>query len=112
MQEQKINRREILKMLVTLSIPTILEEILSTLLQYVDTAMVGHLGEKATASVSVTTTVTWLVNSIPAALGVAVLSMTAKAFLYEDYSPPRTTDLLPASQPSPHCHTCPVRWLQ
>lgn len=48
-----------------LSIPTILEEILSTLLQYVDTAMVGHLGEKATASVSVTTTVTWLVNSIP-----------------------------------------------
>ena len=79
MQEQKINRREILKTLVTLSIPTILEEILSTLLQYVDTAMVGHLGEKATAFVSVTTTVTWLVNSIPAALGVAVLSMTAKA---------------------------------
>ena len=79
MQEQKINRREILKTLVMLSIPTILEEILSTLLQYVDTAMVGHLGEKATASVSVTTTVTWLVNSIPAALGVAVLSMTAKA---------------------------------
>ena len=36
MREQKINRREILKMLVTLSIPTILEEILSTLLQYVD----------------------------------------------------------------------------
>ena len=56
MQEQKINRREILKTLVMLSIPTILEEILSTLLQYVDTAMVGHLGEKATASVSVTTT--------------------------------------------------------
>lgn len=79
MREQKINRREILKTLVMLSIPTILEEILSTLLQYVDTAMVGHLGEKATASVSVTTTVTWLVNSIPAALGVAVLSMTAKA---------------------------------
>ena len=47
MQEQKINRREILKTLVTLSIPTILEEILSTLLQYVDTAMVGHLGEKS-----------------------------------------------------------------
>ena len=56
MQEQKINRREILKTLVMLSIPTILEEILSTLLQYVDTAMVGHLGEKATTSVSVTTT--------------------------------------------------------
>ena len=31
--------------LISLSIPTILEEILSTLLQYVDTAMVGRLGE-------------------------------------------------------------------
>ena len=44
MQEQKINRREILKTLVTLSIPTILEEILSTFLLFVDRALVGHLG--------------------------------------------------------------------
>lgn len=76
---------EILRILITLSIPTILEEILSTLLQYVDTAMVGHLGEKATASVSVTTTVTWLVNSIPAAIGVGVLSMIAKAVGSKDH---------------------------
>lgn len=84
MNEHRIGRYEILKSLIVLAIPTILEEILSTLLQYVDTAMVGHLGEKATASVSVTTTVTWLVNSIPAALGVAVLSMTAKALGSDD----------------------------
>ena len=31
-----------LRSLISLSIPTILEEVLSTLLQYVDTAMVGH----------------------------------------------------------------------
>ena len=42
--------------LLVLSIPTIIEEILSTLLQYVDTAMVGRLGEEATAAVSTTTT--------------------------------------------------------
>ena len=65
--------------LVTLSIPTIIEEMLATLLQYVDTAMVGRLGENATASVSVTTTVTWLINSIPSALSVAALSLIAKA---------------------------------
>ena len=65
--------------LVTLSIPTILEQILSTLLQYVDTAMVGRLGEKATASVSVTMTVTWLISSVPAALSVAALSLIAQA---------------------------------
>lgn len=71
--------KKILNSLIVLSIPTIIEQILSTLLQYVDTAMVGQLGEQATASVSVTTTVTWLVNSVPGALGVAVLAMIAKA---------------------------------
>lgn len=70
----------ILKPLIFLAIPTIIEEILSTLLQYVDTAMVGHLGEKATAAVSVTTTVTWLVNSIPYAIGIGSIALISQAF--------------------------------
>ena len=69
----------VLYMLVTLSIPTIIEEVLATLIQYVDTAMVGQLGEQATASVSVSTTVTWLVNSVPHAIGIGVLALIAKA---------------------------------
>lgn len=72
-------KAEVFRALITLSIPTILEEILATLLQYVDTAMVGRLGETATASVSVTTTVTWLINSVSSALAVAALSLIAKA---------------------------------
>ena len=63
--------------LISLSIPTILEEILSTLLQYVDTAMVGHLGEKATAAVSTTTTIGWLIHSIPGAIAVAMLVLAS-----------------------------------
>lgn len=78
-QENRELKKEVLKALITLSIPTILEEMLATLLQYVDTAMVGRLGENATAAVSVTTTVTWLINSIPSALSVAALSLIAKA---------------------------------
>ena len=50
--------RQLLRLLLTLSLPTVAEEILATLLQYVDTAMVGQLGEQATASVSITTNVT------------------------------------------------------
>lgn len=72
-------KAEVLRALITLSIPTILEEILATLLQYVDTAMVGRLGETATASVSVTTTVSWLINSVSSALAVAALSLIAKS---------------------------------
>ncbi len=68
-----------LRSLISLSIPTILEEVLSTLLQYVDTAMVGHLGEKATAAVSTTATIGWLIHSIPSAIAVAVLAIASKA---------------------------------
>lgn len=68
-----------LRTLLTLSIPTIIEQILSTLLQYVDTAMVGQLGEQATASVSITTTVTWLINSVAGAIGTAVLVLISRA---------------------------------
>lgn len=48
--------------------PTIIEQILLTFVQYVDTAMVGALGENATASIAVSSTTTWLVNGIFGAL--------------------------------------------
>lgn len=67
-----------LRTLVLLAIPTMLEEIMATLLQYVDTAMVGRLGEQATAAVSVTTTINWLVGSVMGAVGVAVLTLVAQ----------------------------------
>lgn len=70
---------QILRTLLFLSVPTIVEEVLATLLQYVDTAMVGQLGEQATASVSITTNVTWLVNSVSGAVGTAVLVLISKA---------------------------------
>lgn len=69
----------ILCSLIVLAIPTVIEEIMSTLLQYVDTAMVGNLGENATASVSVTTTINWLVGSIPSAIGIAAVAMISRA---------------------------------
>lgn len=72
------DKGSILRTLIILSIPTILEEVLSTLLQYVDTAMVGSLGENATAAISVTTTITWVVNSIPHGAAVALLALIAR----------------------------------
>ncbi len=62
------SRKKSFSTLVTLAIPVILEQILTTLLQYVDTAMVGRLGAEATASVSLTTTVNWLIGNIFAAI--------------------------------------------
>lgn len=72
--------KKILRLLAALSLPTVAEEVLATLLQYVDTAMVGQLGEQATAAVSVTTTINWLIGSLAGARGVAVLAMISRAY--------------------------------
>lgn len=68
----------IVKSLLILSMPTILEQILQTLFQYVDTAMVGHLGEQATSSVSITTTINWLIGSFISAIGVAAIAIISR----------------------------------
>ena len=72
-------RRESFRTLITLAIPVILEEILTTLLQYVDTAMVGRLGAQATASVSLTTSVNWLIGSCFGSVGIAVVAIMSSA---------------------------------
>ncbi len=61
------------------ALPTMLEQILSVLMQYVDTAMVGRLGADATAAVSTSTTITWLIGSIPVAFGVGAMTQIAQA---------------------------------
>ena len=40
--------------------PTMLEQLMQTAVQYIDTAMVGSLGTRATAAVGSATTVKWL----------------------------------------------------
>ncbi|MBR5636603.1 MAG: hypothetical protein IKW81_06710, partial [Pseudobutyrivibrio sp.] len=64
---------------VMVALPTMLEQILSVLMQYVDTAMVGRLGANATAAVSTSTTITWLVGSVPVAFGVGAMTQIAQA---------------------------------
>ena len=59
--------------------PAMLEQALQTVVQYVDTAMVGSLGAQATATVGLTTTVTWLTNSPLWAMGVGVLAVISRA---------------------------------
>ena len=72
-------RRDSFKTLIHLSLPAVMQQLMGTLLQYVDTAMVGHLGEAETASVSTSTTVNWLVHSIPYGLTVGLLSTLSQA---------------------------------
>ena len=80
--QKNIRKTKNLSMVATilaLAWPTMLEQLLHTAVQYVDTAMVGSLGTTATAAVGSTTTVNWLVGSTISALGVGFLAYIARA---------------------------------
>lgn len=59
--------RTIISAALLLAWPAIVEQIMLTAVQYVDTAMVGRLGADATAAVGLTTSPTWMFHGIFAA---------------------------------------------
>lgn len=63
----------------TLAWPTIVEQVMQTAVQYIDTAMVGSLGTQATAAVGATSTIAWLVGNTLSALGVGFLALVARS---------------------------------
>ena len=68
-----------LAVIFTLAWPTMLEQLMQTAVQYIDTAMVGALGTQATAAVGTTTTINWLILTTLSALGVGFLAYIARA---------------------------------
>ena len=69
-----------LALIFTLAWPTMLEELMQTAVQYIDTAMVGTLGTQATAAVGATATVSWLVGSTVSAVGVGFLAIISQCY--------------------------------
>lgn len=67
-------RRQQIEMVIRLSIPAILAEISSVVMQYIDAAMVGSLGADASASIGLVSSSTWLIGGlcISAGTGFAV----------------------------------------
>ena len=70
---------EMVPVIFALAWPTMLEQLLQTAVQYIDTAMVGSLGTQATAAVGATSTVNWLISSTISALGIGFLSFVSQA---------------------------------
>ncbi len=59
--------REKLNLIIQLSIPSILAQITSVVMFFIDQAMVGHLGAKASAACGLVETSTWLLGSLTGA---------------------------------------------
>jgi len=65
--------------ILSLAWPTMMEQLMQTAVQYIDTAMVGVLGTQATAAVGATTTIGWLLFSTISAGSVGFLAVIAQA---------------------------------
>lgn len=66
--------------IIALAWPTMIEELMQTAVQYIDTAMVGTLGTDAVAAVGSTATINWLILTTLSALGVGFLSFISRSF--------------------------------
>ena len=76
---QTIMPWEMVPSIFALAWPTMLEELMQTAVQYIDTAMVGALGTQATAAVGATSTINWLIGSTISAVGVGFLAFVSRA---------------------------------
>lgn len=70
---------DMIVVILSLAWPTMLEQLMQTAVQYIDTAMVGSLGTQATAAVGATSTINWLISGTISALSIGFLSYIARA---------------------------------
>lgn len=77
--------KEMFLTVIALAWPSVLEHLLQTIVQYADYAMVGSLGAQASASVGLTTSVTWLINGPLYAMGIGVLAYVATSIGAKKY---------------------------
>jgi putative MATE family efflux protein len=62
-----MSRNEKIKLIISLSVPSILAQISATVMFFIDASMVGHLGAKASASIGLVETTTWLMGGLASA---------------------------------------------
>ena len=66
--DRPLSSREMMVLIIKLSIPSILAQISATVMQYIDAAMVGSLGTNATGAIGLVASTTWLFNGLGMAI--------------------------------------------
>lgn len=64
-----MSRRDKLRLVLLLSVPAMLAQLSTIVMQYIDAMMVGQLGASASASIGLVSTTTWLFGGLCASLG-------------------------------------------
>ncbi|MDT3387450.1 MAG: MATE family efflux transporter [Bacteroidota bacterium] len=68
--QQPLTRREQYNLIVELSIPSMLAQITTVMMFFIDASMVGHLGAEASASIGLIESTTWLMGSLMGAMAI------------------------------------------
>lgn len=73
-----MSRREKVRLVALLSVPAMLGQLSSIIMQYIDAMMVGHLGAAASASIGLVSTTTWLFGGLTVSLGAGFSVLVAQ----------------------------------
>lgn len=79
-----------LQLAVRLSVPAIIAQLSSIVMQYIDAAMVGHLGAEASASIGLVSTTTWLFGGLCVAAATGFSVQVAQKIGAGDFSGARS----------------------
>ena len=82
---REMTRGEKLRLIISLSIPSILAQISATVMFFIDASMVGHLGAKASAAIGLVETTGWLMGGLGAAANMGFSVQVAHAIGANDF---------------------------
>ena len=82
---REMTQSEKLRLIVSLSIPSILAQISATVMFFIDASMVGHLGAKASAAIGLVETTGWLMGGLGAAANMGFAVQVAHAIGANDF---------------------------
>lgn len=74
----RMTRREKLRLVALLSVPAMLGQLSSIIMQYIDAMMVGNLGASASASIGLVSTTTWLFGGLSVSVGAGFSVLVAQ----------------------------------
>ena len=87
---REMTTNEKLRLIVSLSIPSILAQISATVMFFIDASMVGHLGAKASAAIGLVETTGWLLGGLASAANLGFSVQVAHAIGANDFERART----------------------
>ena len=82
---REMTQGEKLRLIVSLSIPSILAQISATVMFFIDASMVGHLGAKASAAIGIVETTGWLLGGLASAANMGFSVQVAHSIGANDF---------------------------